>query len=88
MTKEEINKAAFDHMFKTPQECGPLLHNIDIRLETKWSRDVENAFKAGVEFALIDMLGKEEFEKNKLNWFKDESSNLCIQEEDTMGEVF
>ena len=69
MTKEEINKAAFNHMFKTPQECGPLLHNIDLGLETKWSRDVENAFKAGVEFALIDMLGKEVFENNKEVWF-------------------
>lgn len=76
MTKEEINKAAFDHMFKTPQECGPLLHYIDLGLETKWSRDVENAFKAGVEFALIDMLGKEEFENNKEVWFGDENDTL------------
>lgn len=76
MTKEEINKAAFDYMFKTPQECGPVLHYLDLRLETKWSRDVENAFKAGVKFALIDMLGKEDVENSKEVWFGDENDTL------------
>ena len=90
MTKEEIDKAAFDHMFKTPQECGPLLHYIDLGLETKWSRDVENAFKAGVEFTLRDMLGDEEFEKIKLNLFENDKINNLHEstEEDTVGEVF
>lgn len=46
------------------------------RIGNKWSRDVENAFKAGVEFALIDMLGKEEFENNKEVWFGDENDTL------------
>ena len=89
MTKEEINKAAFDYMFKTPQECGPLLHYIDLGLETKWSRDVENAFKAGVKFALIDMLGDKEFELHKQDWFDYESSSMPkCQEQDTICEVF